>query len=97
MQVLLIEDDVDLAATIGEYLEAKGYDVEFAYDGLTGLNLATTRGPDVLILDIQLPGIDGLEVCRRLRKANADLPVLMLTARETLEDKLAGFEAGADD
>ena len=97
MHLLLIEDDVDLAATIGEYLEAKGHTVDFGYDGLTGLHLASDGQHDGLILDLNLPGLDGLEVCRGLRKASHAVPILMLTARDTLEDKVAGFEAGADD
>ena len=96
--MLLIEDDVDLAATVGDYLTAKGHATDFAYDGLGGLNLAGKHEHDVVVLDLGLPGLDGLEVCRSLRGAGrSDLPVLMLTARDTLEDKLQGFEAGADD
>ena len=97
MRMLLIEDDVDLAATTAEYLAARGHEVEFAYDGRTGLQLATMGLFDCIVLDLALPAMDGLEVCRTLRRESREQPILMLTARDTLEDKLKGFEAGADD
>lgn len=98
MRVLIIEDNPDIAANIGDYLEDIGYTVDFAGDGVTGLHLAVVNDFDAIILDLALPGMDGLEVCRKLRQdANKDTPVLMLTARDRLEDKLAGFEKGADD
>ncbi|MEM7305425.1 MAG: response regulator transcription factor [Planctomycetota bacterium] len=98
MRLLLIEDDADLSATVAEYLEAKGHTAELAYDGLTGLHLASRDGFDVVVLDLGLPGLDGLELCRSVRRsARRDVPILMLTARDTLEDKVLGFEAGADD
>ncbi|MEM0967166.1 MAG: response regulator transcription factor [Verrucomicrobiota bacterium] len=98
MQVLLIEDDVDLSTTIAEYLSARGVESDHAYDGLSGLHLATTSTPDAIILDIGLPGISGLELCQKLRKdAKADLPIIMLTARDTIEDKVEGLSTGADD
>lgn len=96
--VLLVEDNPGLAANISDYLEAKGYLVDVAMDGVTGLHLAVTQPHDVLVLDVMLPGIDGLTLCRRLRQdARATTPVLMLTARDTLEDKIAGYGEGADD
>ena len=96
--VLVIEDSQDLAANIADYLEAHGYLVDVAMDGVTGLHLAVTQAHDVIVLDLMLPGIDGLSVCRRLRQdAQSAVPVLMLTARATLEDKAAGFGEGADD
>lgn len=98
MRVLIIEDNPDIAANIGDYLEDVGYTVDFAGDGITGLHLAVVNDFDAIILDLALPGMDGLEVCRKLRQdAAKDTPVLMLTARDRLEDKLAGFDTGADD
>jgi DNA-binding response OmpR family regulator len=98
MRVLVIEDNHDLAANIGDHLEARGHEVDFALDGVVGLHLAVSELFDVIVLDLTLPGMDGLTVCRRLREdGSSDVPVLMLTARDTLPDKLEGFEAGADD
>ncbi|HEX5276177.1 MAG TPA: response regulator transcription factor [Fluviicoccus sp.] len=98
MYVLIIEDSPDLAANIGEYLEDRGHIVDYAGDGISGYNLATTNHYDALVLDLYLPGMDGLAVCQRLREsAHSAMPVLMLTARDQERDKLAGFEAGADD
>lgn len=96
--VLLIEDTQQIAETVGEYLERLGYAIDYASDGNSGLHLATTNGYDVIILDIMLPGIDGLTLCRRLRgEVRNSTPILMLTARDTLDDKLLGLDAGADD
>ncbi len=98
MRVLVIEDDLDLAATLGDYLEAVGHEVDFAYDGHAGVQIASSSRFDAIVLDVGLPGIDGLEVCRRIRQAEVEaVPILMLTARDLLQDKLAGFDAGADD
>jgi len=98
MRVLIIEDNPDIAANIGDYLEDHGHTVDFAGDGITGLHLAVVNDFDSIVLDLALPGMDGLEVCRKLRsEAGKETPVLMLTARDRLEDKLAGFETGADD
>ncbi|RZU37025.1 DNA-binding response OmpR family regulator [Fluviicoccus keumensis] len=98
MYVLIVEDSPDLAANIGEYLESKGHIVDYAGDGISGYNLAVANAYDALILDLYLPGMDGLAVCQRLREsARSAVPVLMLTARDQERDKLAGFEAGADD
>lgn len=98
ISVLIVEDSPDLAANIADYLEAKGYLVDVALDGVTGLHLAVTQPHDVIVLDLMLPGIDGLTLCRRLRQdAQSSVPVLMLTARATLDDKAAGFGEGADD
>ena len=98
MHVLIIEDNADIAANLGDYLEDRGHTVDFAGDGITGLHLAVVNDFDAIVLDLQLPGMDGLDVCRKLRdEANKDTPVLMLTARDRLEDKLAGFDTGADD
>lgn len=96
--ILLVEDNHDIAAMIGDHLESNGYEVDYAADGLTGLHLAVTESFDAIILDLMLPGMDGLEICRKLRDdAGKDTPILMLTARDTLEDKVAGLDAGADD
>jgi DNA-binding response OmpR family regulator len=98
MRVLIIEDNPDIAANLGDYLEDHGHTVDFAGDGVTGLHLAVVNEFDAIVLDLALPGMDGLDVCRKLRsEAGKDTPVLMLTARDRLEDKLAGFETGADD
>lgn len=96
--ILLVEDHKELAATTGEYLEACGYIVDYAMDGISGLNLAKTNQYDALILDVMLPGMDGFTICQRIRQeVQSDIPVLMLTARDQLKDKLDGFDAGADD
>ncbi len=96
--VLIVEDHKELASTIGEILEHSGFVVDFAMDGLTGLHLAVTNIYDAIILDIMLPGIDGLAVCEKLRnEAKSDVPILMLTARDQMTDKLEGFNKGTDD
>jgi DNA-binding response OmpR family regulator len=98
LKILVIEDNPDLAANLVDYLEARNYVVDTAGDGLTGLHLAGTQNFDVILLDLILPGIDGLTLCRHLRQtAGKATPILMLTARDTLDDKIAGLEAGADD
>lgn len=97
LRVLLIEDNRDLATTLWDYLELHGFAVDHAADGVTGLRLALGGAHDLIVLDLGLPRLDGLEVCRQLRAAQHDMPVLMLTARETLDDKLRGFAEGADD
>lgn len=98
LRILIIEDNPDIAANIGDYLDEKGHTVDFAGDGVTGLHLAIVNDFDAIVLDLALPGMDGLEVCRKLRQeAGKNTPVLILTARDRLEDKLAGFETGADD
>jgi DNA-binding response OmpR family regulator len=97
LRVLVIEDQHDIAANIWDFLEPRGYQVDHAGDGATGLSLALRGGYDVIVLDLGLPRLDGLELCRRLRATGPHVPVLMLTARDTLEDKLRGFAEGADD
>lgn len=98
MYTLLVEDNPDLAANVGEYLEEHEHIVDYAQDGVTGLNLATDNNYEIIVLDLQLPGMDGLSVCRRLREdVRSPVPILMLTARDTLNNKLDGFSAGADD
>jgi DNA-binding response OmpR family regulator len=96
--VLLVEDHRDIAEMIVEFLEARDMTVDYAADGLGGLHLALTNPYDVVVLDVMLPGIDGISLCRRLREeARRDVPILMLTARDTLDDKVSGLDAGADD
>ncbi|MCO4757818.1 MAG: response regulator transcription factor [Oceanospirillaceae bacterium] len=97
MHVLLVEDDRDLAASVADYLALEQIDVDHAYNGQAGLTLANTGHYDVLLLDLMLPRMDGLTLCEKLREQGVDTPVLMLTARDTLDDKVAGFRAGTDD
>ncbi len=98
LDILLVEDNDALAANVGEYLEARGHRLTYAHDGQAGLSAALDPAVDVAIIDIALPRLDGLELCRALReRAERHVPVLMLTARDTLDDKLAGFDSGADD
>lgn len=98
MRILVIEDNPDIASNIGDYLSDRGNVIDFAGDGITGLHLAVVNDYEVIVLDLMLPGMDGLEVCRKLRQeARKHTPVLMLTARDALPQKLAGFETGADD
>ncbi|MNZ39653.1 Transcriptional activator protein CzcR [compost metagenome] len=98
MRILLVEDNRDILANLADYLELKGYSVDCAQDGLSGLNLATSGHYDLLVLDVMLPGLDGYSLCRRLRdEARSAVPVIMLTARDQLDDRLQGFKAGADD
>ena len=96
--VLLIEDHRDIAEMVGGYLESRGYTIDFAEDGVTGLHLAVVNDYDAIVLDLMLPGLDGLAVCRKLREeARRDTPLLMLTARDTQQDKVPCLGAGADD
>jgi len=97
MRVLLVEDNADIAANILDFLDAEGLQTDHARDGLSGMHLALTQPYDVLVLDIMLPGTDGLSMCRQLRAQGSHIPVLMLTSRDTLKEKLAGFDAGSDD
>ena len=96
--VLVVEDNRNISEMIGEYLEGKGFEVDYAADGLDGYRLAAENSYDVVVLDLMLPRLDGIEVCRRLRnEARKSTPVLMLTARDTLDDKLTGLGYGADE
>ena len=98
MRVLIIEDDLDIAGNLYEFLEGRGNVVDLARDGVTGMHLAVSGDFDAIVLDLGLPGVDGLGLCRKLRgEARQDVPVLILTARDLLDDKLAAFECGADD
>ena len=96
-RVLVIEDQHDIAANIWDFLERRGYEVDHCADGVSGLARAMRGDFDVIVLDLGLPRMDGLELCRRLREAGSGVPILMLTARDTLDDKLRGFAEGADD
>jgi two-component system, OmpR family, response regulator MprA len=95
-RLLVIDDDEQLLAALRRALAYGGYDVEVALTGEAGLRAALERPPDLVVLDVLLPGLDGLEVCRRLR-AGGEVPVLMLTARDEVADRVAGLDAGADD
>ncbi|WP_374248342.1 response regulator transcription factor [Thermomonas sp.] len=97
LRVLLIEDQHDIAANIWDFLERRGHAMDHCADGVSGLARALQGGVDVIVLDLGLPRLDGLALCRRLREAGHGVPVLMLTARDTLEDKLRGYAEGADD
>ena len=98
MRILIVEDNPDILANVLDYLQLKGYTVDCAQDGLGGLHLAVTQTYDLIVLDVMLPGIDGFQICRRLREdARLDVPVIMLTARDTLDDRIRGFGTGADD
>ncbi|MDJ0831939.1 MAG: response regulator transcription factor [Gammaproteobacteria bacterium] len=96
--VLLIEDHTDIAEMVTAYLENRGFSVDYAADGVTGLHLAVSNQYDAIVLDLMLPGMDGLSVCQKIRQdARNDTPIIMLTARDTLDDKLTGLDTGADD
>jgi two-component system response regulator MprA len=99
MRILVVDDDAAVRESIGRALRLEGYDVELASDGLEALERLQGSGddPDLVVLDVLMPNIDGLEVCRRLRRMGSRLPVLMLTARDEVTDRVAGLDAGADD
>jgi len=98
MKILVIEDDADIASNIGQYFEDKSHQLDFAYNGTHGLAMALAERFDLIILDLMLPGKDGITLCREFRQQTLhDTPILMLTARDTLDDKISGFEAGSDD
>lgn len=95
--ILIVDDDSRLVSTLRRTLAYEGYQVSTAQDGASALEFARTRVPDLVILDVTLPGIDGLQVCQRLRAAGDSVAVLMLTARDAVSDRVAGLETGADD
>jgi len=95
-RILVVDDDERIAASVRRALIYEGYDVDVAHDGETALDAARQTRPDLAVLDVMLPGIDGVEVCRRLR-SDGDIPVLMLTARDAVPDRVRGLDAGADD
>lgn len=97
MRVLLVEDEPRLSRIIKKGLEEDGFAVDSAFDGEEGLFLAETETYDVIVLDIMLPKLDGLEICRKLRSKHIKTPILILTAKTSVEDKVAGLDSGADD
>jgi DNA-binding response OmpR family regulator len=98
MNILLVEDNHDLALNVTEFFERKGHIIDYAADGLSALNLVLRQSYDVIILDIMLPGMNGLTFCQQLREDyELNTPVIMLTAKDTEADKLKGFKAGTDD
>ncbi|MGA8368784.1 MAG: response regulator transcription factor [Acidimicrobiales bacterium] len=97
MKILVVDDDPSVSAALNRALRLEGYEVAVAGDGPIALEEIAVRPPDAVVLDIQLPTLDGLEVCRRMRAAGDDTPVLMLTARDAINDRVQGLDAGADD
>ena len=97
MKVLIVEDDIKLAQALGRILEESDYTVDMVHDGTTGRDWAVVGNYDAIILDVMMPGMDGYEVVREIRHANINTPVLMLTARGSVSDKIAGLDHGADD
>lgn len=96
-RVLVVDDDERIAASVRRALDYAGYDVSVAHDGPAAVAAAGSGDPDLIVLDVMMPGYDGLEVARRLRRAGNNTPILMLTARTTVPDRVDGLEAGADD
>ncbi len=96
-RILLVEDERSILSAIRRGMAFEGYTVEVAETGTQALDIVRDRLPDLIVLDIMLPGIDGIEVCRRIRAAGEDVPILMLTARDDIQDRVAGLDAGADD
>ncbi len=100
MKILVVDDERAVRESLRRALELEGYEIDLAADGQEALQLLETNGgaqPDAVILDVLMPGVDGLEVCRRLRRSGNRVPVLMLTARDEIENRVAGLDAGADD
>lgn len=98
MKILIIEDHAGLAQNLFEYFGRLGHTLDWAADGLSGLHLAVTDKFDVIVLDLSLPGLDGIQVCRKLRQeALQDVPIIMLTARDTIDERVQGLDVGADD
>jgi len=97
MRILVVDDDRAVRESLRRSLEFNGYQVELAGDGTTALDMISANRPDAMVLDVMMPRLDGLEVARRLRTAGDDLPILVLTAREAVSDRVAGLDAGADD
>src|SRR6266436_795900 len=97
MRILVVDDERAVRDSLRRALELEGYDVDLAVDGADGLARITEGQPDVVILDVLMPGLDGLEVSRRVRRSGNRIPVLMLTARDEVDDRVAGLDAGADD
>ena len=96
-KVLIVEDDDSMVAALRDGFEYEGYTVSLARDGAAGLRLATAEAPEIILLDVMLPKMSGLEVCREIRKAGNNVPIIMLTARGQEIDKVLGLKLGADD
>jgi DNA-binding response OmpR family regulator len=96
-RILLVEDEVKLARFVELELRSEGYEISVAHDGMTGLAMARESPPDLAILDWMLPGLSGLEICRRLRSTGSSIPVIFITAKDEIGDRVAGLDAGADD
>lgn len=97
MRILVVDDDRAVRESLRRSLTFNGYTVDLAVDGIDALEKATADRPDALVLDVMMPRLDGLEVCRRLRSTGDDLPILVLTARDSVSERVAGLDAGADD
>jgi DNA-binding response OmpR family regulator len=97
IKILLAEDDVKLAQFIEMELTCEGYEVKMAHDGLDGLMQARQTSPDLMILDWMMPGMSGIEICRRLRSTGSKIPIILVTAKDEISDRVAGLDAGADD
>ena len=98
LSVLIAEDNPDIAENIGDYLELKGHQVDYAYDGKMAVSLVQSQHFDVIIMDIMMPKLNGIQATQQIRTlSNGDIPILMLTAKDTLDDKLTGLDSGADD
>ena len=97
MRILVVDDDRAVRESLRRSLQFNGYQVELASDGVQAMEQIETQRPDALVLDVMMPRLDGLEVCRRLRSTGDDLPILVLTARDAVSDRVAGLDAGADD
>ncbi len=97
MKILIVEDEHKIANSIKKGLEQEGYTADVAYDGVEGYDLAASEPYDIIILDLMLPGIDGIEIIKKLRQENIHIPILILTAKSQLEDKVEGLNLGADD
>jgi two-component system response regulator MprA len=97
MRILVVDDDRSVRESLRRSLAFNGYQVDLASDGRAALDAVTAQRPDAMVLDVMMPRLDGLEVCRRLRGSGDDLPILVLTARDAVSDRVAGLDAGADD
>jgi two-component system, OmpR family, copper resistance phosphate regulon response regulator CusR len=96
-KILLVEDEQKIADTLSSGLSEQGFQVEAAYDGRTGLEKFSRGNFDLLVLDVNLPGMNGIELCRKVRSVNTNIPIIMLTALRTIDDKIEGYDSGADD
>jgi two-component system response regulator ArlR len=97
MKILVIEDEVGISNFLSQGLEEEGYTIEVANDGLKGLEKAITKTVDLILLDWMLPGISGLEVCKKIREKNQTVPIIFLTAKDTIQETIEGLKAGAND